>query len=224
MSNEIPTPIEDVSEFYDLLGKDGMSAWESEYCTGDDLTTALEIVEEGDRILDLACGFGRVALALGRKGHEVWGIDISSALIEAARQDAKHYPNVQYMVGDMRKLPYEAGFFNKVLCFWASFAHLLTEEDQLSCLNEIFRVLKPGGYGFMVLMNPDHDFWQQLLNKVNGERVVFPEYFPNHPPIYVHSESTLRNLMAKTRFVQPPLIELTEMNHSKRIVVHLRKE
>lgn len=42
----------------------------------------------GERLLDQCCGAGSLGLALARKGHEVFGVDISSAFVEQARADA----------------------------------------------------------------------------------------------------------------------------------------
>jgi len=42
-----------------------------------------------ERILDLACGYGRHALEFARRGYEVVGIDITEIYIEDAKQSAK---------------------------------------------------------------------------------------------------------------------------------------
>lgn len=213
--------LSDVAAFYDELGKKTLSAWEDEYKTHDDVQTACHIVGHTNCVLDLACGYGRVSLALAELGCEVYGLDISPVLIADAKADSNHLKNLHYSVGDMRELPYEESFFDKVLCFWASFAHLIKEGDQLACLNEIYRVLKPEGYCFMVLMDPSHEFWQTLLSQ-SDSRVVFPQYYKAHPPIFVHNEETLKDLVGKTSFEKFEL-ERRTMNHSKRLVMHLYK-
>jgi SAM-dependent methyltransferase len=53
------------------------------------------------RILDAGCGPGRVGGALARAGHDVVGVDVDPALIEAAEQD---HPGSRWVVGDLAEL------------------------------------------------------------------------------------------------------------------------
>jgi len=69
-------------------------------------------LEPGMRVLDVGCGPGRHALALGRRGVEVVGLDISERFIELARRDA--LPGVSFLRGDARDLTF-AGEFDAVI-------------------------------------------------------------------------------------------------------------
>jgi SAM-dependent methyltransferase len=63
----------------------------------------------GQRVLDVGCGPGRHAHALGRRGIRVTGVDISERFIELARRDAP--PGVTFLRADARALDLpEAGF------------------------------------------------------------------------------------------------------------------
>lgn len=53
------------------------------------------------RILDAGCGTGRVGGALAEVGHQVVGVDVDPALIEAAEQD---HPGPRWLVGDLAEL------------------------------------------------------------------------------------------------------------------------
>ena len=72
---------------------------------GDDLAGEARFVDamsrRGARILDAGCGPGRVGGYLGAAGHQVVGVDVDPALIEAAGQD---YPGPQWLVGDLAEL------------------------------------------------------------------------------------------------------------------------
>lgn len=59
------------------------------------------MASRGARILDAGCGPGRVAGVLATCGHDVVGVDVDPALIEAAEQD---YPGPRYLVGDLAEL------------------------------------------------------------------------------------------------------------------------
>jgi SAM-dependent methyltransferase len=62
----------------------------------------------GDRVLDVGCGPGRHAHALGRRGMVVHGVDISERFVELARVDAPR--SVTFERLDARALPFEEEF------------------------------------------------------------------------------------------------------------------
>ena len=97
-------------------------------------------------VLDLACGAGRHTAALRRRGYRTLGIDLSLTLL--ARQEL---PRV---AGDMRLLPFAAGSFDWVLNFFTSFGYFESERENFLVLEEILRVLTPGGRFLIDLMNP----------------------------------------------------------------------
>lgn len=65
-------------------------------------------LEPGMRVLDVGCGPGRHAHALGRLGIEVHGVDISARFVEIAGRDAP--PGVTFARLDARHLAFDAGF------------------------------------------------------------------------------------------------------------------
>lgn len=88
----------------------GHSSWYIERfrtmaANGDDLDGEARFVDamvpRGSRILDAGCGPGRVGGALFQRGHEVVGVDVDPALIEAAEQD---HPGPTWLVGDLAEL------------------------------------------------------------------------------------------------------------------------
>ncbi len=72
---------------------------------GDDLAGEARLVDavvpRRARILDAGCGPGRVGGALAEAGHDVVGVDVDPALIEAAEQD---HPGPRWLVGDLAEL------------------------------------------------------------------------------------------------------------------------
>jgi SAM-dependent methyltransferase len=93
-------------------------------------------VDEGDRLLDVACGSG-LAIELARlRGAVCAGIDAAARLVAVALDRS---PDADIRVGDMHALPWDAGSFDVVTSFrgvWGT-----TPE----ALREIHRVLAPGG-------------------------------------------------------------------------------
>jgi len=78
-------------------------------------------VDEGQRVLDVACGTGVVARAAARvvgPNGLVSGIDLNPAMIQVAREVD---PSIDWRVGDAADLPYEDRWFDVALCQSALF-------------------------------------------------------------------------------------------------------
>jgi len=100
-------------------------------------------------VLDLACGAGRHTAALRRRGYRTLGLDLSLTLL--ARMLARGLPRV---AGDMRRLPFTDCSFDWVLNFFTSFGYFASERENFRVLEEIVRILTPGGRFLIDLMNP----------------------------------------------------------------------
>jgi SAM-dependent methyltransferase len=100
-------------------------------------------------VLDLACGAGRHTAALRQRGYRTLGLDLSLTLL--ARMLARGLPRV---AGDMRRLPFIASSFDWVLNFFTSFGYFESERENFRVLEEIVRILTPGGRFLIDLMNP----------------------------------------------------------------------
>ncbi len=109
-----------------------------------DLIVRLLGLQPGMRVLDLACGHGRIANRLARWGIEVVGLDASSAFLDIARRDAQAMGvSVEYIRGDMRSLPW-TDQFDAIVSWFTSFGYFSDEENR-RVLAEVHRALRPGG-------------------------------------------------------------------------------
>ncbi|HEY2603705.1 MAG TPA: class I SAM-dependent methyltransferase [Thermoleophilaceae bacterium] len=108
----------------------------------DERQIAIEMLEleEDDTVLDVACGPGNFTRAFAGEADLVVGIDASSAMLARAVHETKA-DNVAYVRGDASAMPFRDGSFDAVCCF----AALYLIEDPLGALDEIARVLAPGG-------------------------------------------------------------------------------
>jgi ubiquinone/menaquinone biosynthesis C-methylase UbiE len=107
---------------------------------------ALTLLKEGDRVVDLGSGGGFDAfLAAGKVGKtgRVVGVDMTQAMVEQARKNAKGggYDNVEFRVGEIEKLPIENNSIDVVI----SNCVINLSPDKQAVFNEAFRVLKSGG-------------------------------------------------------------------------------
>jgi ubiquinone/menaquinone biosynthesis C-methylase UbiE len=98
---------------------------------------------EGERVLDLACGTGTLALAAARSvpGLSVTGVDGDPAILERAREKAGR--EVTFDQGLSTELPYEDESFDVVLS--TLFFHHLSDRAKLRSAEEVRRVLSPNG-------------------------------------------------------------------------------
>jgi len=94
--------------------------------------------QRGERILDVAAGTGTSSAPLARAGAQVTAVDISPGMIALGRR--KH-PKVEFVEGDAMKLPFDEGTFDAVTISFG----LRNVADPKKALEEMFRVLKPGG-------------------------------------------------------------------------------
>lgn len=97
-------------------------------------------VVTGESALDLACGTGDIAFRLAGRGAAVVGLDFTPRMIELAR-GRPGASRLAWIVGDMGSLPVAAGRFDLVTAGYG----LRNVPDLPAALDEIFRVLRPGG-------------------------------------------------------------------------------
>ncbi len=99
-------------------------------------------VQPGQRVLDVACGTGVVAITAARLGAQVQGLDLSPVLLDEARHNAELAEvQVVFQEGDAESLPYADNSFDVVL---SQFGHMFAPRPEV-VVAEMLRVLKPGG-------------------------------------------------------------------------------
>lgn len=93
------------------------------------------------RVLDLGCGAGFVAIPLAQAGHDVTGIDLSASTLSVARSRSTPELALRFARADVSAVPEPDASFDAVLAL-----DLLEHVDQPAALiREAARVLKPGG-------------------------------------------------------------------------------
>lgn len=119
------------------------------------LTLTLLRVEPPAAVLDLACGPGRHALELARRGYRVTGVDATAAFLEtAAGTAASEGLEVELVHDDMRRFS-RTGAFDAVLSMATSFGYFADPEDDRRTLVNVLRSLRPGGGLLMELMGKE---------------------------------------------------------------------
>lgn len=132
--------------------------------TGKEVSLMLERLQlqKGARILDLACGYGRHAIELAKRGCRVTGVDFSKHFIELAKKEAKKQNvHVSFIRDDMRRIAFR-NRFDAVINIFTSFGYFEDENDHALVLRNISRALKPEGKFLMDLSNALG--WLLILN------------------------------------------------------------
>lgn len=96
----------------------------------------------GQRVLDVGCGTGVVAVTAARTGASVCGLDLTPALLERARENAAlSGVAIDFHEGDVEDMPFGDAEFD---CVVSQFGHMFGPRPDIT-LGEMLRVLKPGG-------------------------------------------------------------------------------
>jgi SAM-dependent methyltransferase len=99
-------------------------------------------VRAGQRVLDVGCGTGVVAITTARLGAKVTGLDLTPELLERARHNSQLAGvDVDWREGDAENLPFDDATFDVVL---SQFGHMFAPRPSVA-IAEMLRVLRPGG-------------------------------------------------------------------------------
>ena len=96
----------------------------------------------GQRVLDVGCGTGNVALAAAARGAAATGVDPSARLVALARERAARAgADARFLTGDAGRLPLPDGAFDATVSAFA----VIFAPDPARALAEMVRVTRPGG-------------------------------------------------------------------------------
>lgn len=143
-------------------------------------------VQSGYRVLDIAAGDGDQSIMAGQrvgpKGH-VLATDISSNLLEYAAAAAKEVglSNLETRVMDGENLELDDAIFDAVICRQG----LMLMPDVHKALNEIYRVLKSGGwFSAIVFSTPDKNPWISIPAMIAMQHAKLPPPQPGMPGLF----------------------------------------
>ena len=149
-------------------------------------TADLEFIEdhlEGRKqtIIELACGTGRLAIPLARKGHFVYGVDIHAGMLKYAQEKADDEGlNIHLSVQDCTQLnlPIKSNF---IYMTGNSFQHFLTNESQDALFMSVKKHLNANGELIFDTRNP---ILYELSNvAIRLYAVILRKEYPPVPPL-----------------------------------------
>lgn len=118
----------------------------------------LKSLPRGCRILDGGCGLGEWTIFLTDQGFDVLGMDISARTIGRLQTQ---FPGCRFARGDIRATGLDSAAFDAYFS-WGTFEHF--ENGPGECINEAYRLLKPGGLLFITVPFQN---WRHLLREAS---------------------------------------------------------
>jgi SAM-dependent methyltransferase len=125
----------------------------------EEIQKLLEVLRPRDVVLELGCGYGRVAHRLLAKASRVTGIDTSEESLAAVREFSAPNSRVTFVCMDAVQLGFASGSFDAVVCVQNGICAFQVDPEAL--VRESLRVSKPGG---QVIVSTYADrFWPHRL-------------------------------------------------------------
>ncbi len=157
------------------------------------LLTMAEIAPGMD-VLDLCCGTGLAAGAASALGANAEGLDISPAMVEAAKLG---YPGIAFDVGDAESIPRADARYDAAICSFGVM-HVASPERMFA---ELARVIKPGGSVAVShwIGPPDSALFKVVFGAMQkfADMTVVP---PSPPPFALSSEDAMRQALEDAGF------------------------
>lgn len=127
-----------------------------------------------ERVLDLACGAGRHSAVLRKRGYVVTGVDLSLSLLATQPR----CPTT--CGGDMRALPFRRDSFDWILNFFTSFGYFERERENFQVLEELVRLLRPGGRFMIDFLNKHRvlaNLQEREVQEKDGRRIHIERWY-----------------------------------------------
>ena len=136
----------------------------------DDLKGLERYAKDGDTVLDIGCGNGRLYQLFQDMQVHYTGIDQSSELIAIAK---KRFPDLRFIVSEMTDMAIQSNSADIIYAI-ASFHHLPTIELRVKALEEMKRLLKPQGKIVMLNWNLMSNWARKKYTSTNGNDFFIP--------------------------------------------------
>lgn len=149
-------------------------------------------IQNGNKVLDVGAGTGRFVLEFAENGYYTHGIDISEKMLQKAKNKGDQLSNLYLEKGDAKHLPFPCNYFD----FVTSYRTMIHIPDYEKAIEEIYRVLKPGGY---TLLEFNNKYSLSGLGKLLRQlRKIFGMHLEIDP--HVSSSFELHNLFSNVGF------------------------
>lgn len=155
------------------------------------------------KILDAGCGEGRNAVYFINSGYQVFGIDENELAIQYIRYLSKSlkpdYDAHRFQVGKLEEIPFHGAAFDAVIC--SAVLHFAADETNFwQMMNEMLRVLKPGGI-LWFRMTTAFGGMKEESSELGGGKYLLPDGSERFLLAQEHVDKLLENGL---RFLEVP--------------------
>ena len=134
---------QEIKAFLDY-SKKGLEAYEK--------TAFIRMIKADDVVLDLGCGAGREARAVAALCSRIYALDLVHGMLRTAQGFAGEN-NVYFIRADATYLPVRNNTMDVVLMAKQLMNHITVAQRRSTTMNEVYRVLKPGGRVYLTVHN-----------------------------------------------------------------------
>ena len=181
------------------------------------------------KLLDIGTGPGRLLYEINKRNPQIdlYGLDISASMLYIAKQYLQNIKNVDLRVGNIVKTEYQTNYFDCII----SSGSFYSWDKPIECLNEIFKILKPGKTAYIFESNGDYDkklFSSRLKENLKGfniARKILSKYFIKKQLRMTYTIKEFNEILKQTNFKNSYDIVQTELGNLPIYVrLELRKQ
>ena len=167
------------------------------------------------KLLDVGPGPGRLLaeIRLATQAIDLFGLDISPAMIDLARENLHDLQGIDLRVGNIAATEYPSDFFDCVV----STGSFYNWDRPIAALNEVFRILKPGDTAYIYESVTDHDSellevrLARNLEDCGAIRTGLSRYFLHRQLRMTYSTDEVRQLIRQSDFADTYRLERLEL-------------
>jgi ubiquinone/menaquinone biosynthesis C-methylase UbiE len=207
---QIGHPVPGASKAYKGLAMEGLIAsWYTKIRQNDEgravlLDKVSDHLPAGSRVLEVAPGPGYLAIELAQRDYHVVGLDISASFVQIAKTKAREAGvAIDFQRGNASEMPFEGQVFDFIICC-AAFKNFT---EPVRAIQEMYRVLKPGGKALIVDLRRDAsaeeiaaEIKKMGLNALNTmmTKLTFKHFLLKN----AYTGDEIRRMVAQTEFTQ----------------------
>jgi ubiquinone/menaquinone biosynthesis C-methylase UbiE len=175
-----------------------------------------DILTDGN-VLDIGTGPGRLLSEISKQAPKLkfFGLDISTAMIDLAKQNLASVPDVDLRVGNINQTDFQDNFFDCIV----STGSFYNWDNPVQGLNEIFRILKPDKTAYIYDSYKDFDIkafhtrLNQNLKGYNFFRKTISKYFLQRQLRMTYQLDEYKEILGQTKFKDNYSIEPIDLGN-----------